>query len=131
MEISYYVELYAWYKSGIHGELASISSITYQGTTNSYAGYLETNGLGIEEVAEQPLTMWPNPGNGNITIALASSGNVQAVEVTDLNGKTIPVDYQLQNDHAAFDAASLDAGTYFVKISYASGHTQQGRFVRQ
>jgi hypothetical protein len=131
IELNYYVEIYAWYKSGVHNELASISSLTYQGTTSTFAGYLETNGLGVEEVAEQPLVMWPNPGNGNITLALASSENVQAIELTDLNGKIIPVDYQLQNDRAVFDAASLDAGTYFVKISYASGHTQQGRFVRQ
>jgi hypothetical protein len=130
MELNYYVEIYGWYKAGIHNELASISSLTYQGTTTEYAGYLETNGLGIEETAEQPLTMWPNPGNGNVSIALSSTA-VQAIKVTDLSGKSIPVNYQLVDDRAVFDAAPFGAGTYFVTIIYTSGQTQQGRFVRR
>jgi len=47
--IDYEVQVYAWYKAGIHTALATVVTLATTMNYSQYATYLVTNGLGIEE----------------------------------------------------------------------------------
>jgi len=127
VELEYLVHIYAWYKSGIHNELASVSSLVSQNGTQQYGSYLEATSLGITEEARAPLAIYPNPATTATTIVLADAAPVNTFVVTDLQGKTHEVTYSQENTALQLDVASLSKGVYFVTVEYASGLVQQGK----
>ncbi len=56
--LTYSVIAYAWYKAGIHKELASVVEITSPQGINSYGQYLETSSLGVKKVDNTVFTVY-------------------------------------------------------------------------
>ena len=80
--------------------------------------------LGISDIAEYKVNIYPNPTNGIVTIDLSafknSYGDGEGVVITDVNGKVIYVFKYVINSYSSlltFDLGRQPAGIYFVRIS--------------
>jgi hypothetical protein len=130
IEINYDVDIYAWYKAGIHNELASVSTlVSTQGNNIQYGGYMETAGLGITEEELQALTIFPNPATTTASVRVSEQASVEGMTVTDLNGKTYEVAYTREGAQLSFDVSGMAKGMYFLRLTYGSGAVQQGKLV--
>jgi hypothetical protein len=80
----------------------------------------------IEDLtAEFEVLISPNPAND--IIFLEAEKPVEAMEIFDLNGKTIG-SYKL--DSQELDISFLEKGVYFIKIWDKEGHTQVRKFIK-
>jgi hypothetical protein len=76
---------------------------------------LTMNFTGINELNQSKLIISPNPTNANFTITgLDKLGNVTAMVLKDLNGKTVKL---LDPKASQFKITDLKSGVYFLTIS--------------
>ena len=73
------------------------------------------NYVGLEETAGNTVNIFPNPGNGKITISVNSSEINTTLNVLDMNGRIVFV-YEIISQLTAFDLSFLENGTYLIKI---------------
>jgi hypothetical protein len=77
-------------------------------------------GIGIAEMLESDLTLFPNPSSGLYTISGLDLGDYNvAIQVTDLFGKTIK---QLSNTNE-IDLSAQAEGIYFITLTVDDVHT--------
>ena len=71
---------------------------------------------GIDELTENQISLFPNPSEGNVTIALnsASLSESFSVEIYDAIGKLVAT-HKL-NTETNINISSLDGGVYLFKI---------------
>jgi len=82
--------------------------------------------LGINELENESFQIYPNPSNGDFTIQLLNSSNIQKIDIIDLQGKI--VFNQLPNqstDSMNIDIRGLDSGVYFVRIETSENTSQK------
>jgi hypothetical protein len=84
--------------------------------TSDIAVLTVNNNVGIMETSPNNLiSIFPNPTNDNFTIkGLDQLGNITAMELKDLNGKTVNV---LDPKASEFNISELKPGVYFLTIS--------------
>lgn len=72
---------------------------------------------GIENIAEQSVSVYPNPASGSITIA---GENIVEIEICNLLGEVV---YEMQqcNGNNVISTENMPAGSYFVRVSMADG----------
>jgi len=69
---------------------------------------------GINDLSASKLSIYPNPTNGDFTIAgLELVGTVSSLSLTDMNGKVVKV---LDTKATKFSMASIKPGVYFLNI---------------
>lgn len=74
--------------------------------------------LGVEdnEFANN-LSIFPNPSNGQITIANTSNFEIRSATITDINGRTVQtLDVADMESQTTFSIEKLATGMYFIKI---------------
>lgn len=69
----------------------------------------------VEQTGPSPLVVFPNPNNGQFTIA-ASSGEVKDVMVYDMNGRLVFSVMQTTDTNIAVDISNEAKGLYVVKV---------------
>lgn len=73
--------------------------------------------LNDEIISNNQIVLYPNPFEDVIYIkGLLDKANYQ-VKITDMNGKLIKIDYQINTDNASIDLRNLTKGIYTVTIS--------------
>ncbi|GHC53202.1 M36 family metallopeptidase [Ulvibacter litoralis] len=79
---------------------------------------LEVCDLGVNDNAfNQNLSLFPNPTNGQITLANRSNFDITSVTITDVNGRIVKVlDVDNATNETTFSVSSLAQGMYFVQI---------------
>ena len=84
--------------------------------TSDIAVLTVNNNVGIMETSPNNLiSIFPNPTNANFTIkGLDQLGNITAMQLKDLNGKTVNV---LDPKASEFNISELKPGVYFLTIS--------------
>lgn len=85
--------------------------------------------LGLEDLAIQDMTVYPNPASGLVNVAFEANGGDYTVSIQDLSGRTVATK-MLSNASGAtsieLPIADLQAGNYFVSVSQgAATHTQK------
>ena len=72
---------------------------------------------GIENIAEQSVSVYPNPASGSITIA---GENIAEIEICNLLGEVV---YEMQqcNGNNVISTENMPAGSYFVKVRMTDG----------
>ncbi len=85
-------------------------STTEQASVNNNIG-----AVGIDELAQNAINLFPNPANTQVAINLQ---NVQAdqIFITDLSGRTLLQSNTNGTSLVTFDLQSLPAGMYFARI---------------
>jgi hypothetical protein len=65
---------------------------------------------------ENLILLFPNPAVSELNIQLTNNEIIQAIEVIDLNGKTIFTQSNFIGNTAKIDVRDLISGTYLVKV---------------
>lgn len=85
--------------------------------------------LGLEDLAIQEMTVYPNPASGLVNVAFEGNGGEYAVTIQDLSGRTVATKTIANASGATsieLPIADLQAGNYFVSVSQgAATHTQK------
>jgi len=115
------------YNGNYNVTLVATSNTTGCTDTLYQGGYIFCSGgtsAGIKQVtgANNQVTVYPNPTNGNFIIETTSAGK-QTMQVFDLNGKVVLS--QTINGKAAIDASSLNEGVYSISIISSEGVTNR------
>ena len=77
--------------------------------------------LGNTELLLNQLAVYPNPIHDAFTVAIPAGVNVQTIEITDMNGKIIPVRSEIINGEVNVSCQNINAGLYIVHIYSAQG----------
>ncbi len=72
---------------------------------------------GIENIAEQSVSVYPNPASESITIA---GENIAGIEICNLLGEVVYEMLQC-NGNIVISTENMPAGSYFVRVSMADG----------
>lgn len=106
------------------GAITSTDDLMVTATKYNYRPYQENVSIGnlsVGEFNKNSFSLYPNPTNGNTTIKLLSADTV-TVSVVDLLGKQVYNTGELENVNAVkVNTKNYASGTYFVKVSNASG----------
>jgi len=98
---------------------------TYSASYDLTCGFQQT-GLsvsnGIEEVSVSNVVIFPNPTTG--TFHINSSEKVIKTVISDINGKTIQVNYDSFEGSKLFNIAGHNNGFYLITITLVSGATK-------
>ncbi len=90
---------------------------TYRLKQVDYDGRFEYKGVvSVELRAESGLLMFPNPANDMLTVMLGQDRARTQVEVVNVLGRVIPVEYSQQQDVLLFQTESLPAGSYILRL---------------
>ena len=66
---------------------------------------------------DQNVSIFPNPTNGQITLANNSNLEIRSVTITDVNGRIVQIiDLEDITTQTTFSVENLAQGMYFVKI---------------
>jgi hypothetical protein len=77
--------------------------------------------VGISDLSEFGINIYPNPTSGLFVIAGEAKQSVKSVEVTDISGKTIKQISNPTKDNLEMDLSACPAGIYFLKITTNKG----------
>ncbi len=87
--------------------------------------------LGVENVIENDVQIYPNPTSSLISIQL-SVGSLKTVEVIDLQGRKINLPISFQNaDYCILKTENLSSGIYFLKIVDEKNNAVVKKFVKE
>jgi len=82
--------------------------------------------LGIGSVAQTDFTLYPNPANQTVAIALADVLPVQSVVIFNTLGQMVKkIAPEFSHGHMEINIASLTNGSYFIKVSTNNGTATQ------
>ena len=70
------------------------------------------DGVGIDEVSLDEVSLYPNPATSTVTVR---ANGMEQVSIIDLNGRTV-MTQRVNTETATFDLSTLAKGTYFVRI---------------
>lgn len=107
------IDMYTWIQAGTHLELANIQTFESGGITGNTCTYTDVNTTGLaDQYSENSLVLYPNPAQDIVT--LKSNTKIDHIEVVDLNGRAIAVEFDLINK--TIDVSKLNAGIYYVNV---------------
>ncbi|HYV92813.1 MAG TPA: T9SS type A sorting domain-containing protein [Chitinophagales bacterium] len=87
---------------------------------------------GIPHSANNFISLYPNPVQNQLTIALASPANETTIHVCDLQGRMMTVPTTFKNTQAQLTTTSLVDGFYTIQITNTkTGGIVAGKFVKQ
>lgn len=124
-QIDYLVEIYAWFKAGIHYPVAEMNTLTTSSSGTQTYGLYVTGNVGLEDAPELTFTMYPNPATNEISV-MQFNGNMNAMLISDMSGKIL----KEVNGYTA-DISDLESGVYFLTVVDAEGRTSEAqKFVK-
>jgi len=104
---------YFWKVRGKSGALVSEWSDTWSFTTE--------HGIGIDEIVEESISIYPNPGNGVFNVNITSNtNNSYHLRVIDISGKMIyetDVECSVGNNSIPVAIDNIQSGSYSLIIS--------------
>ncbi|MDG1841955.1 MAG: T9SS type A sorting domain-containing protein [Crocinitomicaceae bacterium] len=112
--------------------LVTIFGVTTPVTqAESFGGYeLVVGNAGTIESIINPISVYPNPSNDNISIkGLTKNMNASKIEIVNLSGKT-EFTSPISSEENEISIRDLQSGVYFVKIHHAKG-IKTLRFIRK
>ncbi len=128
---TYSVIAYAWYKAGIHKELASVVEITSPQGVSSYGQYLETSSLGIQEVEKNNFTVYPNPVNNELSVNIDNKQEIKTIEVLNLSGKIVKEFTLIQGNSMTLNVEDLMDGIYLLNVTTVNNESKVVKFIKE
>lgn len=77
-------------------------------------------GLGLAEINNELLNVYPNPTTGVLTIDLSGLSMINSIEILDLNGRVIETK-SVNAESTTTDLSAMKDGFYFVKVNTIKG----------
>jgi Secretion system C-terminal sorting domain len=83
--------------------------------------------LGVEEIASNEISysVYPNPANNLITVSSKESSSINAITISDINGRTIKSQTFDGNATIEMNVSDLSKGMYLMKIASENGTSIQ------
>lgn len=97
-------------------------------TVEFYSLPLEGEWMGVEDVAQDMFSIYPNPVMN--TLFIQAKSPVQAVLIYDLNGR-LQVQKMLNSSKEGIDVSQLNTGIYFVKLQLQNGKTKTTKLIKR
>lgn len=98
-----------------------------------YIQYFRTICVGAQDSCDHDPTMpcliYPNPAN--TTLMIETENQISSYEITDMHGKMIFSEQNVNSSNAMVNVASLAAGVYFVKVVDIKQKRAVQKFVKQ
>ena len=89
------------------------------GTDSGHVRVYSNPYLGISELSDQGLSVYPNPTTGYL-ILKSSKFKVQSISLFDITGKKLVIKQQAtMNNSIQIDITAIENGVYFLKIKAA------------
>jgi hypothetical protein len=76
----------------------------------------QPSSVGLKEVTNSLLSIYPNPVNENLTIKLSTEEKTIEYKIFDIAGKVI-LKGVLLNNSKSINVSMIDSGTYTIEIS--------------
>ncbi len=112
--LDYDVQIYIWFKAGIHYPVAGMTTFTtFQGTTQ-YGTYL-TGNVGLNEENNNTFSVFPNPATDFVNV-ITPANDFEKVLISDISGKVV-----IQETSSSVNIADLKEGIYLVSVLYKDG----------
>jgi hypothetical protein len=114
--INYYTEVYLWLKAGVHFPIASSANITSDLGGAQYSTY-QTGNVGLDALDPSILSVYPNPTDGNVTLAGVTSGDYQVIS----NDGRIVLQGTINGASTSLDLNQFQSGTYRLVVKQERG----------
>jgi hypothetical protein len=84
--------------------------------------------VGLEEISERNINMYPNPANTQVSFLFASQ--ISSIEITDFTGRIV---FKLQpnSTSANLDIDFLPSGYYFVRVTSDNNRFQTLELIKE
>lgn len=100
------------------------------GKVNAYRAVLQVLGIvGVEELDQQGMLLWPNPVVDVLNVMASNTGRVQ-VEVSDLTGRMVHTENFAGNALFTLDASAWPAGMYHIRLVGGAG-SSSAKFIKR
>ena len=106
-------------------DLGPIPSYTFRSVNGNHSIHAEFSGLGVDDVFDLGLNLYPNPANGFIDV---EGIEMKEIVIYDLIG-TQRRHKDVNGNHVRLETSSLDSGTYILKVTCQDGRSGHLRFV--
>lgn len=81
-------------------------------------GYIYVGGVGVDELSQNGIKVYPNPVKDNVTIEAASG--IQSVQIYNTTGQMV-ISQKTDSKIVTLNTSSLRTGIYFVKVMTENG----------
>ncbi|MES2800214.1 MAG: T9SS type A sorting domain-containing protein [Bacteroidota bacterium] len=78
-------------------------------------------GIGINELANNSMNVYPNPTSGLVTVDMSQLTVINSIEVVDLNGRSVINNKTVNAGSAQVDMSSLENGFYIIRVNTLMG----------
>jgi subtilisin-like proprotein convertase family protein len=121
---------YQWLNCGTgNSPISGATSQTFTPTANgTYAVQVTTNGctgtstcvnynvIGLQEFANLPIQLYPNPTSGIVTVSFGKTLAVEVLTVTDVTGRLVRNLQSFSTDQVDIDLSRESKGVYFLNV---------------
>ncbi len=91
-----------------HADMGQIGKFTVTGTSD----------ISEYEMAKLVFNLYPNPAQSELTLVFVNTAaKISSVMITDITGKTLLEQADLQNGKMTINVNTLSNGTYFVRVA--------------
>jgi hypothetical protein len=87
--------------------------------------------LGMSEVDEGGIAVFPNPAHNWLRIELPPGALVSSLSIIELTGRSVYSNENMNVDVAVVEVSSWAAGVYLVRVQSAQGEEWSARFVKE
>lgn len=121
---------YKMVRSSGHCDFPAAETFTF--VTNAVYEQLCVQNLFVQKMEEIPFSIYPNPSQNELTIAVSSTNSSYLVEIFDLMGKQI-----LRGDFAAdqqtinLNISNLSTGVYTVRLMNQEGQSSIKKLIKE
>lgn len=92
------------------------------------ARYTSSNGVGVSEITNNTITIYPNPVQHTLNIQAIDLNSIENYSIITLDGKTMQSD---RLNQASIDLSNLESGVYLLQLTSINGTITTTRFIKQ
>ncbi len=99
------------YTATVNGDYAVVIT---EGSCSDTSACVNINNVGIEELSDLGVSIYPNPNNGEFT--LSTTANNLTVTIYSIDGKVIVNNLKVTQPNQSINLGDIESGVYFVKV---------------
>lgn len=105
-----------------------VTNLILENLSNERAEYTKAP-LSTVTFSQVPITIYPNPTNGNLTIT-SNNSRIEIISIYNLQGQEV-LTLKFQQNEPTIDTSNLQAGVYFLQAESDTGQQFTAKFVKQ
>jgi len=115
---------------------SAFSTFSFAGPNDGYGIWSDTCEInfyvGEEEfITENNIVVFPNPFDNSILIEINTGILIDILELHDLTGKRINLEYEYHTDRIVLDTRNINRGLYFLSLKFTDGSSKTFKLMRE